>query len=254
MKTAALMILMAMVSGAEAGAKAKLTYFDVRGLAQSARLLLSHLKIDTEEVRHTKDTWADAKKAGVESGLFSFGQIPALEYWDANGVKTEMVQSTAIMQFLGREHNMYGKSQADAVLIDVLIGGVGDLRKKYGAFAYNKEVPTKPELIEEYITFATNWIPNFEKLLAKREGTYLCGDDLSIADIMLFDVIDTCVLRVKPTALEGLPKLQAHFDAVRELPGILSYITSDKNHKHANGASAFWDTPTNIPSHLRDEL
>ena len=244
-----------MVAGVDAGdAKAKLTYFDGRGLAQSARLLLSHLKIETEEIRHTKDTWADAKKVGVESGLFTFGQVPALEYWDANGVKTEMVQSNAIMQFLGREHNMYGSSAADGVLIDVVIGGIGDLRKRYGAFVYNSDVPTNPELLKDYITFVKNWIPNFNKLLSKREGVFVCGEKISIADIMLYDLIDTCVVRVEPSLLDKLPELQKHFKTVKNLPGILAYINSDRHHKHANGASAFFDTPSKVPAHLQEEL
>eukprot|EP00755_Sulcionema_specki_P029725 Sspe_Gene.92760::Locus_65551_Transcript_1_4_Confidence_0.400_Length_844::g.92760::m.92760/K00799/GST, gst; glutathione S-transferase len=203
------MLLLAM--GASAGkAHAKLHYFDVRGLAQPIRLLLSDLGIDFEEVRHTSDTWPTAKKEGIDNGLLTFGQVPALEITHEDGKKYSMVQSLAIMMHLGRTYKLYGSSEEDRIKVDVVAGGVMDVRKRYGAMAYNKETPNDPAILENYKKELKTFLDHFERILLTSGGDYVIGTEYTFADVMLYDLIDTCALRVDPSILDGLNALSAH--------------------------------------------
>eukprot|EP00756_Hemistasia_phaeocysticola_P048758 Hpha_TRINITY_DN2315_c0_g1::TRINITY_DN2315_c0_g1_i1::g.347::m.347/K00799/GST, gst; glutathione S-transferase len=250
-------------AAAAADPRATLHYFDLRGLAQAPRLLLADAGVTFDEVRHTGDTWPAAKKEGTESGLFPFGQLPAMEFWDENGKRSTVAQSGAILQFLARRYGYYGDGSEDTnTAIDVLAGGVGDLRKRYGAFAYNKDVDTDPSLLENYLKDVELWTGHYDRYVARFNGGFVGASagqpwgKPTFADILLFDLVDTCVLRVNPDALKDRPNLAAHFALVGSRPGIRDYLDSERNHKWANGAAASWDTPTKVPPHLKakDEL
>lgn len=83
--------------------------------------------------------WAVAKKDGLESGLLPFGQVPSLTVKDESGAETHLVQSKAILNFLAREHSMYGADNFQAAAIDIMIGGVEDLKGKWRASFYGKD-------------------------------------------------------------------------------------------------------------------
>ena len=238
--------------------KAKLHYFDVRGLGQAPRLMLSDLGIEFREERHTKATWPEKKQAGIESGIFPFGQMPVLEY-QSGGRTGSVAQSLAIMQFLARSHDRYGAGTPEsAAVVDVLAGGTGDLRKRYGAFVYNKQAQEDPKLLEGYVKEIGVWVPFYDSYLKKHAaaaGSFVGGADVpSYADVLLFDLIDTCVLRIKPDALANFPHLAAHYAAVGSRAGIKKYLESEQNHKFANGPSSFFDNQAHSPLKREEEL
>merc|ERR1711871_1278787 len=116
-----------------------LRYFGVRGLAEPARLLLNDVGATYEEVRYARDPvpegmvdWNVAKQKGIESQLFPFGQVPSLTHRGADSsVLTNLVQSKAIVNYLGRHFGLYGSNNVEASQIDVVIGGVEDLKRKW---------------------------------------------------------------------------------------------------------------------------
>lgn len=76
----------------------KLYYFDIYGRAESIRFLLSHAKVEYENV-NAGPIMADLK----ESGKLEFGQVPMLETADGH----RYVQSWAILRYLGRTYGYY---------------------------------------------------------------------------------------------------------------------------------------------------
>merc|ERR1719198_2661811 len=81
-----------------------------------------------------------------------------------------MVQSTAILQFLGRQHGLYGNkwmSEEQVIKVDVVIGGVMDVKKRYSQMAYAKTSETEKE-IDSYKSFIGTWLPYFERLAPAR--------------------------------------------------------------------------------------
>lgn len=245
----------------------RLHYFDTRGLAEPIRLTLADLGLDWEEMAHSAETWKEAKPKGIESGLFTFGQMPALEYTDADGKQFTMTQSTAILQFLGRQHGLYGTqalSDEQVIKVDVVTGGVADVKKRYKSVAYSKPSDLAKEL-EEYKTFLDLWLPYFERLapargLSAADESFTVPDYITgcftIADALLYDTLDTCVLRVDPGALSSFPKLRALMKRIESRANIAAYLKSPRRRNYANGVSATYDTPTSPPPHFKsaDEL
>ncbi len=92
-----------------------LTYFDGRGLAEVPRLVLAEAGVKFED-RRVKDI------ATLKAEL-PFGQVPLYQDGDF-----KLVQSQAIIRYVARTHNLYGKDAKEAALIDQIGDGIQDLR------------------------------------------------------------------------------------------------------------------------------
>lgn len=176
-----------------------LRYFDIRGLAEPIRLALSYLNIDYEEVKYARcapdcknglTDWTEAKKVGTESGLFAFSQVPSLTYGE-----TSLVQSEAILRFLARKHGIAGETEIEQQRIDLFVGGLKDMRSKYGKMVYNKKALTDPKIMSDYLDVQRTWLPFFERLLVKSsvDGPYVAGAHVTFSDFIAFDMIDSNV-------------------------------------------------------------
>jgi len=270
--SAMIVTLLAMVLPAASASTApplvRLHYFDIRGLAEPVRLTLAESDIVWEEVAHSSESWKEAKPKGTAAGVYTFGQVPALEYHDASsGNNFTMSQSVAILQFLGRKHGLYGMkamSEDQTIKVDVVVGGVMDVKKRYGAMAYAKAEELASE-VEKYKSFVSSFLPYFERLAPARGlaaeadsfsiPEYITGS-FSIADPLLYDMLDTNVLRVDPNALASFPKLRALMKRIEQRPNIAGYLKSPRRRDYANGPSASYDTQVSPPPHLKlaDEL
>ena len=82
---------------------------------QTIRVALHDLGIQYTE-QYPGD-WMTEKLAGIDSGELAFGQLPRFK--DADG--TVLVQTTAILRYLGRKHKVYGASDAEATQIDMIL-------------------------------------------------------------------------------------------------------------------------------------
>lgn len=247
--------------------KITLRYFDSRGRAEPIRLTLAALGLPFEEVTYgncngggncpegVDEDWGTEKKKGVQSGRLPFGQLPSMTYVDmVTGVTYDMVQSQAILRFLGKHHKFYGTCEQEEILIDVATGGVGDMRAKYSQLVYNEQMADKQkrqQLLEEYKgNYLPQWLGYFEDLLLRAGGEYFGGSSFSIADTMVFDMLDHN-LRVDPHCLDKLPALDAFHIAIGHKPGLWVYLQEEQigpRRKWANGEKAFYDTPSRKPA------
>ena len=84
----------------------KVHYFDGYGRAEALRMLLTHAKVEYENVNYGEGahSWADAKT----SGKFEFGQLPAIE---GNG--KVYAQSSATLRYLGIRYGYYPVADAE---------------------------------------------------------------------------------------------------------------------------------------------
>jgi glutathione S-transferase len=64
---------------------------------------------------------------------FPFAQAPALEH---NGVT--IVQTDAILRYIGREWGMYGENNVESTMIDMLLSGVESIRGEYLKLCYGE--------------------------------------------------------------------------------------------------------------------
>ena len=99
--------------------RSKLYYFYGRGLGESLRFALGAAGAEWEDVfvRERADM-----VALLDASELMFEQLPLLVMADG----TKVVQSGAIVRYIGRAWGMYGDGPAEAALIDQLLGGIGD--------------------------------------------------------------------------------------------------------------------------------
>jgi glutathione S-transferase len=171
--------------------------------------------------------WATAKNEGTDSGLLPFGQVPSLTHHGV--VNVDLVQSDAICSYLAREHGLYGANNAESAAIDVMIGGVKDLRAKWSKrmpyTATAEEVAVGlPQYLADDLPL---WLGHLARLKARHGGKYMVGDTVTLADFYAFDEFDRN-LRAGAYALfaEDFPALLDFVRLFANRPKIKAYLLS----------------------------
>jgi glutathione S-transferase len=205
---------------------------------------LAGIKYRDELFSVTKDgdrwtsAWGSKYKELEVSGAVIFPNLPYLTLPDG---KTTLVQSKAILRYVGRVGNIYGDSDFARARIDEVIDLVTDLRSEmspvcYGDFEAQKTV------------FATKSIPyffsGFTKMLESNKTQFITSDKPTIADCELADVVLTCAklsddVTGKSFAAE-FPELAAYAKRVFELPELAGYVASPASGMAANNKMAKW--------------
>ena len=116
----------------------KFYYFGIAGKGEAIRLALTHSGLEFEDVRFDRNGFAKLK----ETGKLAFGQVPALEVTGADGKSTMLLQSAAILRYVGKlgggSKSLYPADPLQAALVDALIDeekdmSAGSSMLKYGA-------------------------------------------------------------------------------------------------------------------------
>ena len=92
--------------------KFKLMYFNLRGRAELARLILASAGQEYEDFRFEREQWPQHK------GNTPFGQAPVLEVTE-DGKTVQIAQSLAIARYLARKFGLYGKNETEMAEIDM---------------------------------------------------------------------------------------------------------------------------------------
>lgn len=196
----------------------KLIYFNVRGRGEAIRLLLEDNGLDyTEEDALPWDNWINNVKPKM-----AFGQLPCLDDGDFR-----LVQSNAILRYLGRKHDLYESSCPKvAARIDMLNDGVEDLRCAYVKLIYNNYENGKAEYLEKL----PGYLKPFENLLAAsnagEKGAAVDGK-ISFVDYNIFDLLDIHQV-LAPGCLDSFPCLKAYYDKIAARPKIAAYLQSER--------------------------
>jgi len=208
----------------------ELAYFNIRGRAEAIRLTLQDQGVSYENDLVDRNRWInDMKPAGIKDGSLKFGQLPSL-FDPAYGT---IVQSNAILRYLGRKLRIYGP---DHTFTDMVMDGIEDWRTPYAKLMYQDELA--PEALEKYkekvmqpLTVDVGGkkgglVSQFEAILSRVGGEYFGGKGPSIADYSLFSVVENnlCII---PELLSGKKRLQFWYKTMSTRPNILSYVTSD---------------------------
>jgi len=171
-----------------------------------------------------------------------FGQLPLL-YVDDNA--DPIIQSGAILRYIGALNGNKLYPQDKVVLIEEIIGVVEDLVRSFmpslkiewkpQAFGYpegfertsdGKAVVKK--LREEFVR---NKLPlflrYFTEFLKVSDGEFLCGSQVTIADCMLLPILRTLVSGriefIQPKCIESCSEVISYIKRVMEVPEIKSW-------------------------------
>jgi len=202
----------------------KLFYWNIRGMVTPIRLLLEYTGTPYEEKLYevgpaptfSRDSWLNEK--------FTLGlDFPNLPFMIDGDLKVS--QSNAIINYIGRRHNLVGKSEHQKTIVDMLVGEAGDMRSGLSRLHYSSPdeyAATKDKFIAETLN------PRLERI-SKFLGTqsFFLGDDITIVDFYFYDLLD--VVRIFSSAsLIPFDNLNLFLDRFEQLPAIKSYIHSDR--------------------------
>jgi len=201
----------------------KYWYFDIRGRDQP-RIVLCAAGADFEDSRPTFATWGEMKQ---KFSPYSSPSLPAFE--DAEvGLLSE---SSSIVRYLGRKFKLDGTTEKEKVHVDIIVTQMIDLRETLLSYCIAQGEYGKGKGSERE-KYASDTLPGtmetYEKLLARNNGGagYFVGAGLTIADLLVFDIIHTMARSLDKNALAKTPLLEAHRQRLAALPGVQKWIAT----------------------------
>jgi len=193
----------------------KLTYFNIRGLAEPIRMMFAVAGVPFEDVRVSKDDWPELKKK------FVYQQLPVLEV----GEGKTLAQSNAILRFLANKFNLTGANAWDDAKMDELTEVLADVRTEWRKLFVEKDEEKKAQVKKELIEVT------FPKLIGKVEeykkaqgSKYLVGDKLTWIDILYAHFMDSFGVTLDPNIMDPYPCLKELQNTVFEVPEIKKWI------------------------------
>ena len=157
------------------GAPTAAADFDVRGRAEVVRLALHDYGVAFEDQGFSGEAWGKGKPDGLKAemmaaGKLAFGQVPLLTVTRGPTLlamqprTTYIVQSHAILRFLGREFGFYDDEWGAELLaaVDLAADGTEDVRSQLMKIKYGGgDDAAKEELYAQYFdseTGAAMWL------------------------------------------------------------------------------------------------
>ncbi|XP_035825179.1 glutathione S-transferase 3 [Aplysia californica] len=160
-----------------ANSRIRLHYLDVRAKAEISRLILAYAGKEYEDIRFSQEEWPNYKfKTPLQ-------QCPMLEVdgrW--------FPQAAAHFTFLAREFGLYGQTNMDHLIIDVVISTLEDVYKVSVKSWYMEHGQERDEKIQTARREETpKYLAYLEQLLSENGTGYFVGNSLTLADIAAFD-------------------------------------------------------------------
>ena len=196
--------------------KLELTYFDAPARAEVTRLVLAYGNVSFKDTRLSFEQYG-AEKSSLD---LPFGQVPTLQV----GGKA-FGQSLAIARYAAKAVGLYPKEPLVALEVDSLVDTIVEV--------FNEALPilfleTDQVVRQAKLTHLNdNVIPRCLTNLQQRvQGPYFTGDQVTLADIYLLDVIEHLV-RGFPGQISvdthNYPQLESIVDKLHKSPQLAAY-------------------------------
>lgn len=206
-----------------------LAYWDIRGLASHARLLLAYAGADYDDKHYTtkakaggwdRTDWSDKK---YTLGL----DFPNLPYLEDGSVR--ITESLAILRYVGRKFNLEPASNADKAKADMLEGVLTDIRRGFARISYSDN---HDALKGGFLDSLHSFLEQFNKYLENNK--WCAGEKLSWVDFHAFTLLEDC-LTLQPDCLDKHAMVKAYVAAFEALEPI----------KKFHASSAYTELPIN---------
>ena len=209
----------------------KLTYFNVRGLAETSRILLALGGEEYEDFRYPLDV-IDMSKHEMKKDEFdkdkadgklvtSLNKVPFLE---VDGVT--IPQSKSMERFLARRFNMMGSNDVEAAQIDAICESVRDFKDMYQKVRFLPEDEKEAGMKEWFTSTLVERLTLLENQLVGESG-FSVGNTMSLSDVVLFTFI-TEFFDNKEASLNATlasPKIRAVVDRVSSDEKVVKWLT-----------------------------
>lgn len=221
--------------------KLKLMYFNIAGKAEAIRLICAYAGLTLDDHRFKDRSEFAAMK---ESGELQFGQVPALA---VDGGKSQLVQSAAILRFLGKianpELELYPQDAVVAAHVDAVLDQEGDAFMGFRVARYKERFGFSTDVLTEEVTkkvtakINAETIPrhlgHLERMLTSGGTGWLAGTpNPTIADFQWVITLNSLQTdggwTGKPDILDGFPGLKTLIDRFYAVPAIKQYYDAKK--------------------------
>ena len=198
----------------------KLTYFNLPGRGESARLALSIGNIDFTDERIQFSQWKQLKPKTP------WGSLPVLTLSDG----TAIAQQRAILRLIGKETGLYPTGAIEAAMVDEIMDAVEDIQVKTNSLGNGlpqdeKEAARKAACTEGGVTY--DILKRIDGVIGSHEGCYAVGESLTIADLCIYVGTSTLISGlydgVPPDALSYFDHLAGLRKTVRSNPAICKW-------------------------------
>jgi len=177
----------------------RLRYFDFPGRAEPIRDALRIGRIDFIDEQLTFEQFGRCREAGE----FPFGGVPVMVIETADGSQC-VSQSNAILHFAGQLSGLYpSQDPLLALKVDEVLGVSEDIgwliEPSLDEEDLERKTSMRKKLAEETLPY---WMGRLNQLLIDNGSTgYVVGDDLTVADLKLFWLLDWLTMGI----LDGIP-------------------------------------------------
>ncbi|OXA58430.1 glutathione S-transferase 2 [Folsomia candida] len=233
----------------------RLVYFDIRGLAEPIRWMLTIAGIGFTDDRIALTAWMTKKKNTFENimkrrtsasdtaaalGLKKqfVGQLPIL----CLGDDFVLTQPLCVLRFLAKKCGFNGETEMEEARAEEISDLVYDLRTRaveYEGKAFKSQTPDivchtvfrdlrgapesneKTKMLEDFRTmFLPLYFKKFNSLLEMSAGEWIAGPNLTYGDFVLVNFLDIAEDMVDPNCLDEFPKLRQLKESVLQIPEI----------------------------------
>ncbi|GAB6021451.1 Glutathione S-transferase, mu [Chamberlinius hualienensis] len=193
-------------------------YFDVRGVGQPIRLLLTFVGEKFIEKSYTfKGIQPNCDMSDWLKEKYSHNlDFPNLPYYFNDDVR--LSQSGAILRYLARKYSLDGKCEEEWRRIDLLQGQLVDLRFKFTDICRSSQFEKDKVDYFKQLLFDVKELSTF-----LGERPYFAGDNLTYVDFIAYEYLYQ-QQAFKPEVLDGLENLQRFYRNFENLPQLSEYI------------------------------
>jgi len=191
-----------------------------------------------EQTLNFEEDYANMKK---DLERFPCAQCP--RYIDGD---VDMVQSNAIMRYIGRKYGLYGSTLKQKAAVDMVIDTVEAIKLKYLNLIYVDRVSDegKDSCWKSHLDPSTVSERNsgahmaYIRGLMKKYGSggFVAGGSFTIADVLVFDIFEAFERVYGEKLRLTYPELRAHYEKIAGWPRIEEYLATGHNlPQNANG-------------------
>jgi len=192
--------------------KYRLTYFNARGFAETARMLFVLAGQDYEDKRMERDEWPTIKPNTP------FGQVPMLE---VNGVK--IAQTSAIYRYLAKQFGYAGANPEEEARADMIAECIKDMVQGLMKIRTEADEAKKAEIKKDLVE---NTLPPQLECMNAFIGNqkFFLGDKVSWADLVYFNMFPFYKFMGIDLPYDKYPALRDLSDRVAAIPEIAEWI------------------------------
>ncbi|KAG8189007.1 hypothetical protein JTE90_019017 [Oedothorax gibbosus] len=210
-----------------------LGYWNIRGLAQSIRLMLNYAEEQFEDKLYKYGPFPEYSRSDWTNVKFTLDlDFPNLPYFIDGDRK--ITQSIAIMRYLARKLELEPGTEDEKIHSDIVEQQFADFRMGLARISYDPNFDT---LKEVYLKNLPQALKLFSTFLGERKY-FACQDKITYVDFIAYEALDVHRL-LSPECLDAYDNLKSFMDRFEALPTIAKYMKSDKFLKYpVNGDMA----------------